>query len=224
MRRLQVAQELDDLLLHRAVERAGRLVEHDHLRLQDHRPGDGDALALAAGELVRVAVAHVGLEARPRPAPRRRGGRARAAESSGSWIEQALGDDPPDGHARARASRTGPGTRAAARAASAASAPGRGRAAGRDRRSARRSAAAAGARGRGSTCPSPTRRRCRSSAPARRCRLDPVDRPHLVRRGEEPAAGRKVTLHVVAGHQLAARSAGGGGLVPSGSAASSIRV
>ena len=53
---LQVAQQIDDLRLHRHVERAGRLVEHDELRLQHHGARDGDALALAAGELVRVAV------------------------------------------------------------------------------------------------------------------------------------------------------------------------
>ena len=58
MRLLQAAQQLDDLLLHRAVERRGRLVEHDDLRLQDHGAGDGDALPLAAGEFVRIAVAH----------------------------------------------------------------------------------------------------------------------------------------------------------------------
>ena len=40
--------------------RRGRLVEHDDLRIQDHGPGDGDALALAARELVRVAVAPAG--------------------------------------------------------------------------------------------------------------------------------------------------------------------
>src|SRR6266480_1626220 len=46
---------LQHLLLDRDVERAGRLVEHHHLRLHDQGARDGDALALAAGELVRVA-------------------------------------------------------------------------------------------------------------------------------------------------------------------------
>ena len=57
VRLLQVAQQVDDLLLHGAVERRGRLVEDDELRVQDHGAGDGDALALAAGEFMRIAVA-----------------------------------------------------------------------------------------------------------------------------------------------------------------------
>ena len=60
---LQVAQQVDDLRLHRHVERAGRLVEQHELRLQHHGAGDGDALALAAGELVRIAVLRGGIEA-----------------------------------------------------------------------------------------------------------------------------------------------------------------
>ena len=50
---LQVAQEVDDLALHRKVERRGRLVEQDEFRIEHQRAGDGDALALAAGEFVR---------------------------------------------------------------------------------------------------------------------------------------------------------------------------
>ena len=57
----KVHQEVEDLGLDRDVERGGRLVEEENLRFQDQRAGDGDALALAARELVRVAVA----EARP---------------------------------------------------------------------------------------------------------------------------------------------------------------
>jgi hypothetical protein len=52
---LQVAQQVDDLRLHAHVERRGRLVEHDEARLQHQSAGDGDALALAAREFVRVA-------------------------------------------------------------------------------------------------------------------------------------------------------------------------
>jgi hypothetical protein len=37
--------------------------QHDHLGAQRERAGDADALALAAGELVRVAVGEVGVEA-----------------------------------------------------------------------------------------------------------------------------------------------------------------
>src|SRR3712207_8480391 len=50
-------------LLHRAVEGRGRLVEHHELGVQDHGAGDGDALALAAGELVGEAVAPGRVEA-----------------------------------------------------------------------------------------------------------------------------------------------------------------
>ena len=53
---LQVAQQANDLRLHRNVERGNRLVAHHELRLQAQRPGDADALPLAARELVRIAV------------------------------------------------------------------------------------------------------------------------------------------------------------------------
>ena len=45
-------EQVEDLRLHRDVEGRHRLVADDELRLGDHRPGDGDALALATGELV----------------------------------------------------------------------------------------------------------------------------------------------------------------------------
>ena len=65
---LQLAQELDDLRLHREVEGGGGLVEQDELGLERDGPGDGDALALAAGELVREAlqdvVGHAGVDQR----------------------------------------------------------------------------------------------------------------------------------------------------------------
>ena len=54
-RRSQRAQ----LLAHARVERAERLVEQQHLRLDRERAGERHALALAAGELRRVAVAEV---------------------------------------------------------------------------------------------------------------------------------------------------------------------
>ena len=60
---LQVAQQVDDLRLHRHVERRGRLVEDDEFGIERHRAGDGDALALAAGEFVRVAVHAGGIDA-----------------------------------------------------------------------------------------------------------------------------------------------------------------
>src|SRR5262245_770820 len=59
---LQLYQEVEDLRLDRHVERADRLVAHDQRRAERQRAGDTDALALAAGELVRVAPDHVRLE------------------------------------------------------------------------------------------------------------------------------------------------------------------
>ncbi len=60
---LQVAQQIDHLRLHAHVERRGRLVEHDEARLQHHGAGNGDALALAAGEFMRIAPAGQRIEA-----------------------------------------------------------------------------------------------------------------------------------------------------------------
>ena len=60
---LQVAQQIDDLGLHRNIESRSRLVQHDHARAQHQGAGDGDALALAAGKLMRIAVAHRRAEA-----------------------------------------------------------------------------------------------------------------------------------------------------------------
>ena len=48
---------LEDLALHEHVERGGRLVHDHHLRLEGERHRDHDALAHAAGELVRVGAA-----------------------------------------------------------------------------------------------------------------------------------------------------------------------
>ena len=60
---LKVLEQVDDLRLHRDVERGHRLVGDDQLRLQRKGAGDTDALALTAGELVRVAVVVLGLQA-----------------------------------------------------------------------------------------------------------------------------------------------------------------
>ena len=45
---LNAPEQGDDLLLHRTIERRGRLVQNDHGGFQDHRAGDGDALTLTA--------------------------------------------------------------------------------------------------------------------------------------------------------------------------------
>ncbi len=59
---LQILQQVDHAGLNRHVERRDGLVENEQLGLQDEGPGDTDALALAARELVRVTVRVVGLE------------------------------------------------------------------------------------------------------------------------------------------------------------------
>ena len=59
----QAREQVQHLGLHRGVERRGRLVEQQDLGLEHQRPGDGDALALAAGELVGVAEAEARVEA-----------------------------------------------------------------------------------------------------------------------------------------------------------------
>ena len=63
-------QQGQDLAPHRGVQRRHRLVGDDHRRVQDEGAGDDDALALAAGQLVRVAQ-EVPLR-RPQPGPRQR--------------------------------------------------------------------------------------------------------------------------------------------------------
>ena len=52
--RLRVLEQLQDLRLHRHVERGGRLVGDQQVRLVRQRHGDHHALALAAGELMRI--------------------------------------------------------------------------------------------------------------------------------------------------------------------------
>src|SRR4051812_9395422 len=51
---LQVAKQIEDLRADRNVERGHRLVADDEFRFYRQRARDGDALALAAGEFVRV--------------------------------------------------------------------------------------------------------------------------------------------------------------------------
>ncbi len=60
---LQVLEQVDDLRLDRHVERGHRLVGDDELGVDRERARDADALALAAGELVRVAVGVIRLQA-----------------------------------------------------------------------------------------------------------------------------------------------------------------
>jgi hypothetical protein len=53
---LQFREEFEHLRAHRDVERRDRLVGDDEARPAHHGAGDRDALALAAGELVRIAL------------------------------------------------------------------------------------------------------------------------------------------------------------------------
>src|SRR5699024_698802 len=55
---LQAFEQVEDLRLHRYVERRGRLVGDEQLRPQGQSAGDADALTLTAGELMGVPVAH----------------------------------------------------------------------------------------------------------------------------------------------------------------------
>ena len=52
---LQILQQIHHLRLDRHVQRRDRLVADDQLRVDGERAGDADALALAAGEFVRIA-------------------------------------------------------------------------------------------------------------------------------------------------------------------------
>jgi len=64
---LHLLEQVQDLRLHRHVERGDGLVADDELRVGDHRARDRDALALPAGELVRTTVARgVGIESHRR--------------------------------------------------------------------------------------------------------------------------------------------------------------
>ena len=80
----QLLHHVEHLADHLRVERRGRLVEQQHLRLHGQRPGDADALLLPAGKLRRIFVDVVlepDADQKPpgRARPRRpRSGRARA--------------------------------------------------------------------------------------------------------------------------------------------------
>ena len=82
LRREDLARLLAHLLAQARVEVGERLVEQDRARLGDQGPRQGDALLLAAGELVRVTAAEPrqpdGREHRLDPVERRGGGRGRS--------------------------------------------------------------------------------------------------------------------------------------------------
>ena len=66
---LQLLDQLEDLRLHRHVERGRRLVGDQQLRVADQRHRDHRALAHTAGELVRVVVVAARRRSGCRPAP-----------------------------------------------------------------------------------------------------------------------------------------------------------
>ena len=84
------------LLAELEVERAERLVEQEHLRAVDDRAGERDPLALAAGELRRLAAAE---PAEPHELERL-GGALRRARRSDAFDPQPVGDVLADGHVR----------------------------------------------------------------------------------------------------------------------------
>ncbi|SVK49536.1 Uncharacterised protein [Acinetobacter baumannii] len=53
---LQLQHQIDDLRAHRHVQRGQRLIGDDHLRLQDQRAGQRDALFLPGSQHVRIVV------------------------------------------------------------------------------------------------------------------------------------------------------------------------
>ncbi len=53
-RALEIGEERENLRLHRDVERGGRLIGDDECGIAGERGGNHDALAHAAGELVRI--------------------------------------------------------------------------------------------------------------------------------------------------------------------------
>ena len=81
----EVGEQTHDLRLDRDVERADRLVGDKEIRSGRQRARDADALALAAGKLVRKPLGVLTDRARRAPAARRRVGDARAGATR-SWI------------------------------------------------------------------------------------------------------------------------------------------
>ena len=97
-RTFQFTQQIDDLRLHGNVEGRDRLVADDELWTHDERPGDADALSLAAGEFVGVATPVVAREPHPLKHLLHFGVGLAAAQSGVQ--AQALADDFRDGHTR----------------------------------------------------------------------------------------------------------------------------
>ena len=95
---LQVLKHVDDLRLDRNIQRRDRLVTDDELGVHSQGAGDADALALTAGELVRVAVGVLTVQA---DALEQGDDLVMALLSVGAQVVDidALADDVADGHA-----------------------------------------------------------------------------------------------------------------------------
>ena len=87
--RLDVFQQRDDLRLHGDVERRGRLVGNQQIGLVGERHGDHDALALAAGELVRIALQAGSADRGCRPGSALRACASRAARAGQAAMQPA---------------------------------------------------------------------------------------------------------------------------------------
>ncbi len=98
---LEVVEQVEDLALDRDIEGGHGLVADDELGVQGERPGDADALALAAGELVRVAMDVALVE--PDPAEQLADDVFARSLVLEAVHERALADDLADRHPRVQA-------------------------------------------------------------------------------------------------------------------------
>src|SRR4029077_5620833 len=93
---LEILEEVEDLRLHRDIERAHRLIGDDQTRLGDQRASDSDPLALAAGEFMRV---FLGIGRAEPDGAQNLGAAPRAPRGVEALRPKRLGADPADGAA-----------------------------------------------------------------------------------------------------------------------------
>ena len=136
----EVAHHRQHLADQLGIQRAGDLVEQHRLGLHRQRAGDGDALLLAAGELLGIVVAACrrARPARSRAMRRARAPRARAAAARGAGASMTFSSAVMCGN-RLKSWNTMPTWRADARRSRAAAADGRAAVAGSRRPARRRS-------------------------------------------------------------------------------------
>ncbi len=121
---LQIDQQVDDLRLHRHVQRRHRLIADDQVRARRQRARDADALPLAAGEFVRIAADRVARQLHLVHQQLDAFGQLAAAPHHAE-IDQRLSQDVAHLHARVQRWRTDPGTPPARAGAVGRSLPGR---------------------------------------------------------------------------------------------------